>query len=40
MDYKKYYQDQIKEPVFRGVVFQKGHGFGDFFKNFSDGKYL
>jgi len=34
MDYEKYYKDQINEPVFRGVVFQKGHGFGDVFKKF------
>ena len=34
MDYEKYYKNQINKPVFRGVVFQKGHGFGDVFKNF------
>ena len=34
MDYEKYYKDQIQEPVFRGVVYQRGHGFGDVFKKF------
>ena len=34
MDFEKYYTHQINEPVFRGAVFQKGHGFGDVFKKF------
>jgi hypothetical protein len=34
MDFEKYYKDQINEPVFRGAVFQRGHGFGDIFKKF------
>ena len=34
MDFEKYYKNQINEPVFRGAVFQRGHGFGDVFKKF------
>ena len=34
MDFEKYYKNQIDEPVYRGVVFQRGHGFGDVFKKF------
>ena len=34
MDFEKYYKHQINEPVFRGAVFQRGHGFDDVFKKF------
>ncbi len=34
MDFEQYYKNQIIEPVFRGAVFQRGHGFGDVFRKF------
>ena len=34
MDYESYYKNQIENPVFRGAVYQRGHGFGDVFKKF------
>ena len=34
MDYESYYKNQIQNPVFRGALYQRGHGFGDVFKKF------
>ncbi len=34
MDYESYYKNQIENPVFRGALYQRGHGFGDVFKKF------
>ena len=34
MDFEQYYKNQIKDPVFRGSIYQRGHGFGDVFKKF------
>ena len=34
MDYESYYKNQIEHPVFRGTLYQRGHGFGDVFKKF------
>ncbi len=34
MDYESYYKNQIENPVFKGAIYQRGHGFGDVFKKF------